>query len=303
MTDFEFTLADRIAKIKSINELYDLEHNAYISFSGGKDSTVLHYLIDEALPGNKIPRVFFNTGIEYKLVLSFVTEMAKNDERFVIKTVGKDIRKTLDNVGYPFKSKLHSKKLFEYRKGYPCKSVQGYFRKTEEKYTLSCPEKLLYQTEKDFTLKISDKCCYEFKKYPAQNYEKESGRRVCMTGMRKEEGGNRFGISCTVFSDSGNIRKFHPLAIVDEKFINEYVNKNNIKLCELYYPPYNFTRTGCKGSPYSLFLQRDLDTLEKLLPQERKQCEYIWKPVYDEYRRIGYRLRKDNGQQSLFQEL
>lgn len=45
MTENEFMLQDRISKIKSINKLYDLENNAYVSFSGGKDSTVLHYLI------------------------------------------------------------------------------------------------------------------------------------------------------------------------------------------------------------------------------------------------------------------
>ena len=72
MTENEFLLADRITKIKSINEQYDLEHNAYISFSGGKDSTVLSHLIDEALPGNNIPRVYINTGIEYKMVVAFV---------------------------------------------------------------------------------------------------------------------------------------------------------------------------------------------------------------------------------------
>lgn len=66
MNENEFMLQDRIQKIKSINELYDLENNAYLSFSGGKDSTVLHHLLDEALPGNKIPRVYINTGIEYK---------------------------------------------------------------------------------------------------------------------------------------------------------------------------------------------------------------------------------------------
>ena len=65
MTENEFLLSDRITKIKSMNDMYDLEHNAYISFSGGKDSTVLHYLLDEALPNNKIPRLFLNTGIEY----------------------------------------------------------------------------------------------------------------------------------------------------------------------------------------------------------------------------------------------
>ena len=72
MTEEQFLLADRIQKIKSMNELYDLEHNAYISFSGGKDSTVLSHLIDEALPDNQIPRIFINTGIEYKLLVAFV---------------------------------------------------------------------------------------------------------------------------------------------------------------------------------------------------------------------------------------
>ena len=72
MTENEFLLADRIQKIQSMNNLYDLEQNAYISYSGGKDSTVLSHLIDEALPNNKIPRVYLNTGIEYLMIVSFV---------------------------------------------------------------------------------------------------------------------------------------------------------------------------------------------------------------------------------------
>lgn len=68
----EFMLIDRITKIRSMNELHDLEGKSYISYSGGKDSTVLSHLIDEALPGNNIPRVYLNTGIEYKKVVTFV---------------------------------------------------------------------------------------------------------------------------------------------------------------------------------------------------------------------------------------
>lgn len=82
MTEHEFTLADRVAKIQSINKLYDLENNAYISFSGGKDSTVLHHLIDEALPGNKIPRVYINTGIEYKMIVSFVEREREGQKNY-----------------------------------------------------------------------------------------------------------------------------------------------------------------------------------------------------------------------------
>ena len=71
MTENEFLLEDRIAKIKATVEKYG-EENFYISFSGGKDSTVLSALVDIALPGNTIPRVYANTGIEYKLILEFV---------------------------------------------------------------------------------------------------------------------------------------------------------------------------------------------------------------------------------------
>ena len=43
--------------------------------------------------------------------------------------------------------------------------------------------------------------------------------------------------------------------------------------------------------------------MEELLPNERKACEAIWKPVYEEYRRIGYRLRKKDKQMAIFKNL
>lgn len=83
MTENDFILFDRIEVIKNTIEKYG-EENFYISFSGGKDSTVLHHLIDEAIPGNKIPRVFINTGIEYEFIRKYVIDLKQNDDRFVI---------------------------------------------------------------------------------------------------------------------------------------------------------------------------------------------------------------------------
>jgi 3'-phosphoadenosine 5'-phosphosulfate sulfotransferase (PAPS reductase)/FAD synthetase len=71
MMDNEFLLMDRIQKIQQIVGQYG-EENFYISFSGGKDSTVLSALVDMAIPKNTIPRVYANTGIEYRLILEFV---------------------------------------------------------------------------------------------------------------------------------------------------------------------------------------------------------------------------------------
>ena len=53
---------DRIDSVQKVIKKYG-EENFVISFSGGKDSTVLSALVDIAIPGNTIPRVFINTGI------------------------------------------------------------------------------------------------------------------------------------------------------------------------------------------------------------------------------------------------
>ena len=83
MNEHELLLLDRIEVIKKTIEKYG-EEKCYLSFSGGKDSTVLHHLLDIAVPNNKIKRVYANTGMDYKAITEFVKEMKKNDDRFVI---------------------------------------------------------------------------------------------------------------------------------------------------------------------------------------------------------------------------
>jgi 3'-phosphoadenosine 5'-phosphosulfate sulfotransferase (PAPS reductase)/FAD synthetase len=291
MTENEFLLQDRITKIKSINEIYNLNENAYVSFSGGKDSTVLHFLLDEALPGNKIPRVYLNTGIEYKKVVAFIERERERDYRIQIVLSNRNIKSILQEVGYPFKSKEHSQKVMIYQHSGYGKTVMNYLGEGTKKDFL-CPEKLRYNFSPEFKIKVSDKCCYKLKKEVADKWAKDNKRPIKITGMRKEEGGLRTSHNaCTIF-DEGQLIKFHPLQPLNEDFINWYIKERNIKLCELYYPPYNFKRTGCKGCPFSLDLQKQLDIMSVYLPEERRQCEAIWKPVYEEYRRINYRLEK-----------
>lgn len=290
MTDYELLEIDRIAKIQSINKQYDLENNAYLSFSGGKDSTVLHYLLDLALPGNKIPRLFINTGIEYEYIVDFVKQLEQKDSRIQIVNSNVNIKKMLEIEGYPFKSKEHSLKLGEWQKGSIAKS-NIYYKEMSGKSRYACPKKLLYQYERNFKLRLSDKCCYRLKKDISHKWEKENNKNILLTGMLKEEGGQRSSINCIVTDKKNNLKKFHPLAVVTKSFENWFIETHNIKLCKLYYPPFNFERTGCKGCPYSLDLQEQLDIMGKYLPEEKRQCERIWKPVYDEYRRINFRLK------------
>ena len=154
-----------------------------------------------------------------------------------------------------------------------------------------CPKSLVYQIKDGLDFKCSDKCCYKLKKEPAHKYQLESGKSITITGMRKDEGGNRNNLNCVVTDKDGKAIKFHPLAVVSDEWEDWFIKSHNIDLCKLYLPPFNFRRTGCKGCPFSLDLQDQLDVMEKLLPVEKKQCEMIWKPIYDEYRRINYRLK------------
>lgn len=95
---------------------------------------------------------------------------------------------------------------------------------------------------------------------------------------------------------------FQPLVPITKEWEDWFIEECHVVICDIYNEPYNFPRTGCKGCPFALHLQKELDILEEYFPNERKQCEIIWKPVYDEYRRLGYRLKKNEKykQMSLF---
>lgn len=289
--DFELTLFDRLNVIKDTITKYG-SSQFYVSFSCGRDSQVLHRLIDMALPGNKIPRVYINTGIEYKAMVDFFHEMQSADPRFIEIKPSKPIRKILEEDGYPFKSKKHSKNVSQWQEGHRNKSLLAYARKGGST-TEPCPQKLLYQFEDGFGIKVSDKCCERLKKEPARRYERETWRRIAILGLKTEEEGIRaMHKGCMAFDHHGKPARFKPLNPVSNEFEDWLIKREGIKLPPLYYPPFNFKRTGCKGCPFAYNLQQELDAMECFLPNERKQCEVIWKPVYDEYRRIGYRLKK-----------
>lgn len=65
----DLILFDRLNIIRDVVNKYGQE-NFYISFSGGKDSTVLHYLVDEALPET--------IYLEYLLILELNTLTSLN---------------------------------------------------------------------------------------------------------------------------------------------------------------------------------------------------------------------------------
>ena len=190
MTENEFLLIDRIQKIQQIIGQYG-EENFYISFSGGKDSTVLHYLIDEAIPGNKIPRVYANTGIELNMIRDYVLNLQKTDDRIVVIKPSVPIKPMLEQEGYPFKSKSHAQAVGSYQRKKELTPLTFHYLGGDGLYsrTKQCPEILRYQFTPEFKLKISDKCCLRMKEEPLHKWEKENNRPFGILGLTRNEGG------------------------------------------------------------------------------------------------------------------
>lgn len=288
--DFDFLLQDRLQKIQQMYTELDLKQNGYISFSGGKDSMVLHTLMDMAVPENKIPRVYANTGMEYLEQVKFVKRLAEKDSRIQIIPPSKNIRETLERVGYPFKSKYHSRQIHVLQNTGLTESLKKYFDPTKNT-PHSCPAILRYQATEPLPFKVSDRCCTEFKKKPMHEWELRNHRRIGITGLRAGEKGTREKVNCLSYRNKTLVR-FNPLLPCLDEWVDDFVKRYSVELSPLYLPPVNFKRTGCKGCPFNVHLVDDLLALLENYPAEFKACRSLWRPVYSEYERLGYRLKR-----------
>ena len=83
--------------------------NVYVSFSGGKDSTVLLDIVRKMYPD--VEAVFANTGLEYPEIVSFV----KSFDNITIIRPKKSFKQVLEKYGYPVISKDQSFYISNYR--------------------------------------------------------------------------------------------------------------------------------------------------------------------------------------------
>ena len=86
------------------------EDGVYVSFSGGKDSTVLLDIVRESYPN--IPAVFIDTGLEYPEIREFV----KTFDNVTWVKPKYNFKKVIEKYGYPFISKEVSECVYGARK-------------------------------------------------------------------------------------------------------------------------------------------------------------------------------------------
>ena len=93
-----------------IREWYEhFNGNVYVSFSGGKDSTVLAHLVLDMYP--EVPLVFSNTGLEYPEIQKFARMMGAE-----FLTPKMRFSEVISMYGYPIISKEVSEAIYYARR-------------------------------------------------------------------------------------------------------------------------------------------------------------------------------------------
>ena len=220
---------------RRIRDWYDyFNGQVYVSFSGGKDSTVLLHIAREVY--SDIEAVFVNTGLEYPEIQQFV----KTFDNVTILRPKMRFDEVIKKYGYPIISKEVSE----------CVS-QGRIALTSNKYPYRLQKlmgtavdkqgrKSLYNKEKykpllftDFN--ISHMCCNVMKKKTVHEYGKLS-HKVPITAQMIDESRLRkqqwLKNGCNGFNMKSPIS--NPMSFWTEQDVLQYVQEHNLPIASVY---------------------------------------------------------------------
>lgn len=91
---------EAIAYIQSFQENYGLE-DMFVSFSGGKDSTVTSDLVTRAFSTNTVTHIFGDTTLEFPLTYEYRARFAKNHRVLRAKNYEKNFEELVKQIGPP----------------------------------------------------------------------------------------------------------------------------------------------------------------------------------------------------------
>ena len=225
------------------------DDQVYVSFSGGKDSTVLADVVARFCKryGYKLYLLFVNTGLEYPEIQKFTKTFAE----WLQNTYGIEVQldilrpemrfdEVIKKYGFPIISKEVAQTVYEARKNvetgkytYRLKKLNGEATDKEgnpSQYNIPQWKFLL-----DAPYDISHKCCDVMKKNPAKQYEKETGRKPFI-GTLASESRLRYAkwikYGCNAFE--GDRPTSQPLSFWTEQDILHYIKKYNVPYCSVY---------------------------------------------------------------------
>jgi 3'-phosphoadenosine 5'-phosphosulfate sulfotransferase (PAPS reductase)/FAD synthetase len=254
-------------RIEQWHQRYD--GNIYVSFSGGRDSTVLLDVVRNRalIPDAKlVPAVFNDTGLEFPEIRDFV----KTIDNVVWLKPKLTYRQVIEKYGYALISKEQSDFISDYRttKSEKLKDI----RWNGNKWGMGkISEKWKFLVNAPF--KISDKCCEALKKSPAITYERKT-KRMPMIGVRVDESQMRqvsyLRTGCNAYDARRPISM--PIAFWTDKDILDYIEKYNLPYSKIYDMGYD--RTGCMFCLFGIHRETTPNRFQKMKVTHPKIWDY-----------------------------
>lgn len=287
-------------------------NHVYVSFSGGKDSTVLADLCAKwcKIVGCPLYLVFSDTGLEFPEIRQHVQRFAeflrdKYSIEVVLDIVRPEMRfhQVLQSVGYPIISKDVSDRIRKARtsieKGeYSLRLCQlGVAR--EEYGGLADSGKYNYEktvsgsrfyTPKwrpllDVDFNISEQCCDIMKKGPCKKYENETGRKPIIGTLAVESTSRKaswYKHGCNAFDAQKPSSR--PLSFWTEQDILQYIKENELPLASVYgdivatadgrLKTTGCDRTGCMFCAFGCTQEKEprFERLKETHPRQWRYC-------------------------------
>lgn len=292
-------------------------NGVYVSFSGGKDSTVLLHIVREMYPD--VEAVFVDTGLEYPEIRRFV----KTFDNVTILRPKMRFDEVIRRYGYPIISKEVStcvsrcRIAMERKNGtytYDLKKMRGEIIRKDGKKSRYNHEK--YEPLLHANFLISANCCEIMKKRPVKKFEIETNKAPIIATMADESAlrkSNWLQYGCNVFE--AKRQRSAPMSFWTEQDVLQYIKQNGIQIASVYgdiveigedgneYESNLFgscgrlhttgcDRTGCIFCGFGCHLEKEPSRFQRMKDTHPKQYAYclgggaydedgIWKPTKD----------------------
>ena len=284
----EMSLEDKITRTKLlIKEWYEyFDGKVAISFSGGKDSTVLLHIARQLYPD--IPAIFCDTGLEYPEIREHVKTF-DNVEWIKPK---KTFKQVVLEYGYPVVSKATSRKIHDLKhtKSESMRKLRLEGIRKNGAYSPQniMPKKWMYLVDAPFD--IGDSCCYFLKKSLAHNYTNKTGNHMIIATMAEESALRltdwiRHGCNAFTAADA----KSKPMSFWTEQDVLKYIKEYNVPIAKVYgdvlidengkYKTTGCQRTGCMFCMYGVQYEESPNRFEKMKITHPKQYEWCMRDV------------------------
>lgn len=273
-------------RIKEFVDVFGSD-GVYVSFSGGKDSTVLLDIVRSVYPD--VLAVFADTGLEYPEIRQFARSFDN------VEVVRPKLRfdQVIKQYGYPVISKEVSNAIYYAKKGskLAVNKMNGIGANGvvyEKDVNMYCKYKPLV----DSNIPISSNCCKCMKEAPLKSFERKNGKHP-ITGMTAAESNRRkltwLKYGCNIFE--GKSIKSNPLMFWTDQDILQYIVAKKLPIASVYGEVIEYNgklkttgcdRTGCIFCAFGAHRDRQprFVRLKKTHPKQYEYC--IGGGEYDE---------------------